>query len=135
MEFSSESLQKRQTPSPNVQVIGDKAGAAGVAVGRVLNAILNKLFPLKDWNPARETFTKETTSLMYNNNPDRNRWVAAACYNKAWAVKDYGAISDVVSMKLKLGAFHTDYDCMYIGRHNQFWTESDNGYINVSSFS
>lgn len=128
----SADLDKRQTPSANAQVIGDKSGSAGQAVGRVLNAILNKLFPLKDWNPARETFTKETTALMYQNNPDRNRWVATVCYNKGWDVKDRGAISDVVSMKLSLGAFHTDYDCMYIGRHNQFYTQSDGGYINVS---
>ncbi|EMD59161.1 hypothetical protein COCSADRAFT_30641 [Bipolaris sorokiniana ND90Pr] len=129
---ASADLDKRQTPSANAQVIGDHSGSAGQAVGRILNAILNKLFPLKDWNPARETFTRQTTALMYQNNPDRNRWVATVCYNKGWDVKDRRAISDVVSMKLSLGAFHTDYDCMYIGRHNQFYTQSDGGYINLA---
>ncbi|RAR02752.1 hypothetical protein DDE82_005656 [Stemphylium lycopersici] len=126
------SVDKRQTPSANAQVIGDHSGAAGQAIGRILNQLLNQLFPLKDWNPARETFTKQTTALMYQNNPDPARWPAVVCYNKGWSVKDRGAISDVVSMKLSLGAFHTDYDCMYIGRHNQFYTESDGGYINYS---
>lgn len=97
--------------------------------------MLNKLFPLKDWTPARETFTKETTALMYRNNPDPGRWPAVACYNKAWSVKNRGAISDVVSMRLNLGAFHTDYDCMYVGHNNQFYTESEGGYINVCSSS
>jgi hypothetical protein len=94
--------------------------------------LLNRLFPLKDWNPAREAFTKQTTALMYQNNPDRRRWPAVACYNKGWSVKDRSRISDVVSMRLNLGAFHTNYDCMYVGHNNQFYTESDGGYINVS---
>ena len=123
--------ERQQSPSANAQVIGDHSGAAGQAVGRIFNELLNKLFPLKDWTPARETFTKETTALMWRNNPDRNRWVAVACYNKGWRTKN-GARSDVVSMRLKLGAFHTDYDCMYIGHNNQFYTDSDGGYINVS---
>jgi hypothetical protein len=98
--------------------------------------LLNKLFPLKDWNPARETFTKETTALMYRNNPDPRRFPAVACYNKGWRVKDRRAISDVVSMRLNLGAFHTNYDCMYVGHNNQFYTDAEGGYINVSlSFS
>lgn len=69
---------------------------------------------------------------MWSANPDRRRWVAVACYNKGWDVKDRRQISDVVSMELRLGAFHTNYDCMYIGRNNQFYTFSDGGYINVS---
>jgi hypothetical protein len=87
---------------------------------------------VKDWTPARETFTKQTTALMYQKNPDPRRWPAVACYNKGWRVKDYGAISDVVSMRLNLGAFHTNYDCMYVGHNNQFYTDSEGGYINVS---
>ncbi|RMZ68823.1 hypothetical protein GMOD_00002686 [Pyrenophora seminiperda CCB06] len=120
-------LQPRE-PGASAQVILDHSGDAGLAVGRIINSLLNKLFPIKDWNPARETFTKETTALMWQNNPNRNRWVAVACYNKGWSVKDRGAISDVVSVELKLGALHTDYDCVYIGRGNQFYTEGDGGY-------
>jgi len=119
-------------PSANAQVIGDHSGDAGQAAGRFINALLNKLVSLSDWTPARETFTKQTTSLMWQNNPDPSRWVGAACYNKGWHVKDPSAISDVVSMKLSLGALNTNYDCMYIGHNNQFYTDSDGGYINVS---
>jgi hypothetical protein len=72
---------------------------------------------------------------MYRNNPEPSRWPAVACYNKAWSVKNRGAISDVVSMRLNLGAFHTDYDCMYVGHNNQLYTEAEGGYINVCSSS
>lgn len=130
-DVSAHLAERQQIPSANAQVIGDHSGAAGQAVGRIFNQILNKLFPLKDWTPARETFTKETTALMWRNNPNPSRWVAVACYNKGWRTKN-GERSDVVSMRLKLGAFNTDYDCMYIGHNNQFYTDGEGGYINVS---
>jgi hypothetical protein len=127
------SPDKRQAKTPTVEFVGDKtSGAAGLALGRILNQLLTKLFPLVDWNPARETFTKQTTSLMWQNNPDPARWVGVACYNKGWDVDDRSAISDVVNVNLKLGALHTNYDCMYIGHNNAFHTQSDGGYQNVS---
>lgn len=69
---------------------------------------------------------------MWQNNPNPGKWPAVVCYNKGWRVKNAGAISDVVDVNLKMGALHTDYDCMYIGRNNQFYTDGDGGYINVS---
>lgn len=124
------SLEKR---GATAETVGGKAGDAGLAIGKIFNALLQKLVPLKDWTPAREAFTKETTALMWANNPNPSKWVAVACYNKGWRVKNYGAISDVQDVNLKLGALHTDYDCMYIGRNNQFYTDGEGGYINVST--
>ncbi|KAL0065590.1 hypothetical protein AAF712_007368 [Marasmius tenuissimus] len=105
---------------------------AGAAIGQALGEILAKLFPIGKWNEARETFTKATTAEMWARNPNRGKWVAAICYNKGWRVKNPAGISDVQSMELKLGALHTDYDCMYMGRGNQFYTDGDGGYINLS---
>ncbi|GME33340.1 hypothetical protein GTA08_BOTSDO07499 [Neofusicoccum parvum] len=122
------SLEKR---GATAETVGGKAGDAGLAIGKIFNALLQKLVPLKDWTPAREAFTKETTALMWANNPNPSKWVAVACYNKGWRVKNYGAISDVQDVNLKLGALHTDYDCMYIGRNNQFYTDGEGGYINL----
>ncbi|KAF4304724.1 hypothetical protein GTA08_BOTSDO07499 [Botryosphaeria dothidea] len=125
------SLDKRQNQSPTAEVVSGKSGDAGLAIGKIFNALLQKLVPLKDWTPTREAFTQQTTALMWQNNPNPGKWPAVVCYNKGWRVKNAGAISDVVDVNLKMGALHTDYDCMYIGRNNQFYTDGDGGYINL----
>ncbi|KAJ8079451.1 hypothetical protein PM082_013789 [Marasmius tenuissimus] len=109
-------------------------GDAGVAIGQALGELLAKLVPIRKWDEARETFTKSTTAAMWARNPNRSKWVAAICYNKGWRAQNPGGISDVQSMELKLGVLHTDYDCMYMGRNNQFYTDSDGGYINLTAF-
>ena len=125
-------LEKRQRARPGVSMRGGASGQAGQVLGRAIAELLRQLFPIQDWTPARERFTQATTALMWQNNPNPSVWVAVACYNKAWDVRDRSRVTPAVSVRLTLGALNTDYDCMYIGRNNQFWTRGDNGFINVS---
>lgn len=113
-------------------IAGSVASAAGEQLSLALAGILKKLLPITEWDPAREAFTEEATLSLWNNNPDPAKWVAAVCYNQAWDVSNKAGISDVVSLKFSLGAFNTDYDCMYIGKGTQFFTQGDGGFINVS---
>ncbi|XP_014562316.1 hypothetical protein COCVIDRAFT_84064, partial [Bipolaris victoriae FI3] len=105
------------------------------SIAGAMSGLLDKLFPINNWNSARETFTQATVDAMWARNPDRNRWVAAACYNMKWDVANRGRISDVASVKLSMGALNTDYDCFYIGRQNSLWTRGDGGYINLAVVS
>ena len=124
-------LQKRRA---GARLNGAAEGiGAGASIAGAMSGLLQKLFPINNWNSARETFTQSTVDAMWARNPDRNRWVAAVCYNMKWDVANRGGISDVASVKLSMGALNTDYDCFYIGRHNSLWTRGDGGYINVSS--
>ncbi|KAH7555688.1 hypothetical protein J3E72DRAFT_270955 [Bipolaris maydis] len=108
---------------------------AGASIAEAMSGLLQKLFPINNWTSARETFTKATVDAMWARNPDRRRWVAAACYNMNWDVANRGGISDVASVKLSMGALNTDYDCFYIGRNNALWTRGDGGYINLAIVS
>jgi len=128
-------VQIREHPrnaTATVQVVGNHAGTAGQTVSRNIEVLLKKLHKVKDWTVARQTFTKETTALMWQKNPDSSRWVGAVCYNKGWHVKDTKAISDVVSIKLSFGHLHSDYNCLYIGHNNEFYTDGLGGNTDVS---
>ncbi|RYP08443.1 hypothetical protein DL764_001899 [Monosporascus ibericus] len=87
---------------------------------------------LGKWNEAREKFTQATTNAMWDRNPDYNRFPAVACYNKGYSLKDPNNIDGLVSAKFELGLLSTDFDCMYVGAPNQFYTHSEGGYINLS---
>lgn len=113
-------------------IAGSVASVAGEQLTLALAGIVKKMLPLTEWEPAREAFTQEATMSLWNNNPDPAKWVAAVCYNQAWDVSNKSGISDIVSMKFSLGALNTDYDCMYIGKGTQFYTQGDGGFINVS---
>ncbi|KAH7553217.1 hypothetical protein J3E72DRAFT_374460 [Bipolaris maydis] len=110
---------------------GSVASAAGEQLTLALAGIVKKMLPLTEWDPAREAFTQEATMSLWNNNPDPAKWAAAVCYNQAWDVSNKAGISDVVSLKFSLGALNTDYDCMYIGKGTQFYTQGDGGFINL----
>ena len=56
---------------------------------------------------ARETFTKKTTAEMWGRNPDRNKYPAAICYNKAYHIRDPKGTEGKVSAKLELGQLFT----------------------------
>ncbi|EUC38068.1 hypothetical protein COCCADRAFT_83817 [Bipolaris zeicola 26-R-13] len=112
-------------------IAGSVASVAGEQLTLALAGIVKKMLPLTEWEPAREAFTQEATMSLWNNNPDPAKWVAAVCYNQAWDVSNKSGISDVVSMKFSLGALNTDYDCMYIGKGTQFYTQGDGGFINL----
>jgi len=123
-------LNTRQS-SPALR--GGGAGEeAGHLAGQFLESWTNKLLPFKEWNPAREAFTKQAVADLWQRNPNPSKWVAVICYNQAWRVKNNAGISDVADINFKLGSFNTDYDCMFMGRHNQFYTQGNGGFINVS---
>jgi hypothetical protein len=128
---SEDHLEKRQTAA--YVESADMGAQAGEQLAAVIGPIIEKLLPIGNWNSAREAFTKSTVTAMWASNPDRNRWVAVACYNKAWDVANPAGISDVASVKLTRGLLHTDYSCFYMGRNNALWTRGDGGFINVSS--
>lgn len=49
-------LAKRQNQSLTAEVVSGQSSDAGLAIGKNFNALLEKVVPLKDWNPAGETF-------------------------------------------------------------------------------
>ncbi|KAH8710039.1 hypothetical protein GQ44DRAFT_690355 [Phaeosphaeriaceae sp. PMI808] len=86
---------------------------------------------LGEWNESREAFTKKTVEEMWNRNPDYTKFPATVCYNKGYRTKN-GNLDGLVSAKFELGLLNTDYDCMFIGGDNQFFTDSDNGFVNLA---
>ncbi|KAH8714088.1 hypothetical protein GQ44DRAFT_625237, partial [Phaeosphaeriaceae sp. PMI808] len=87
---------------------------------------------LGDWNEARETFTQTTTLEMWNRNPDYTKYATAICYNKVYRLANPAGIAELASAKSELGVLNTDYDCMYMEASNQFFTDSDGEFINLS---
>ncbi|OHX00157.1 x-pro dipeptidyl-peptidase (s15 family) protein [Colletotrichum incanum] len=69
-------------------------------------AAISQLKSLTNWNEGRERFTQFTTEIMLKQNPNPNEAVAAICYNQG-------------------------YDCFYMGRNNDFWSQGDGGTINL----
>ena len=89
---------------------------------------------------------------MWARNPDRNRFPAVACYNKGYRLQNPKNIGGIINAKMSLGVLNTEYavfksaflrqknsantwcsyDCMYISAPNQFYTDGDGGFINVS---
>ncbi|TDZ67830.1 hypothetical protein CTRI78_v002694 [Colletotrichum trifolii] len=107
-------------------------GVMAVATGVAVNIVTDILEAVIDWTLARETFTQETTSQMWNRNPNPGKYHAAICYNKGYRVKDPQGIDGLAKVTLRLNVLHTNYDCMYMNGPNQFWTDSEGGYINLS---
>lgn len=105
--------------------------AAKQAAKMAVQAVADLISNIMKWNSARQTFTKETVKQMMDNNKDPTI-VAAACYNKGYRLQNEQNIDGKTSVNFKLGALHTNYDCMYLRAPNAFWTDSDGGYQNVS---
>ena len=132
-------------PAPEAQdsQVLQKRGAVVVVLGIAAvkgAAILTKIAieigadfikDLGGWNEGREAFTKKTVEEMWNRNPDYEKFPATVCYNKGYRTKNNN-IDGLVSMKYELGLLNTDYDCMFIGGDNQFFTDSDGGFINLA---
>ncbi|GME26545.1 uncharacterized protein EAE97_006828 [Neofusicoccum parvum] len=130
---STSALEKRAIPA----VIVGAAGIIGSTAltdltTRAIKASVGLISNLNNWNSAREGFTRTTTREMFNRNPDRRRWKAAVCYNKGYAVKDRNNVAGFRDAKFSLGPLNTDYDCMYLGAGNAFYTHAEGGYINLS---
>ncbi|KAH9203886.1 hypothetical protein DL95DRAFT_320562 [Leptodontidium sp. 2 PMI_412] len=127
----TQALQRRA--GPIVVVAGIAATAGAVILTKIAIEIgAETIANLGKWNEAREEFTKTTTQEMWNRNPDYTKFPAAACYNKGYRLSDPAGIDGLRSAKLELGLLSTDYDCMYIAGPNQFFTDSEGGFINLS---
>ncbi|GKT50595.1 uncharacterized protein ColSpa_10776 [Colletotrichum spaethianum] len=128
---SNASLNERQVGiTAVVTAIG--GGVMSVATGVAVNIVTDIIRAYIDWTLARETFTKQTTSEMWKRNPNTKKFHAAICYNKGYRVKDSKGIDGKASVTLRSNVFHVSYDCMYMNGPNQFWTDAEGGYINLS---
>ncbi|KAH8840076.1 hypothetical protein MCOR01_009239 [Pyricularia oryzae] len=87
--------------------------AAKQAAKMAVQAVADLISNIMKWNSARQTFTKETVKQMMDNNKDPTI-VAAACYNKGYRLQNEQNIDGKTSVNFKLGALHTNYDCMYL---------------------
>ncbi|KAH7042790.1 hypothetical protein B0J12DRAFT_761370 [Macrophomina phaseolina] len=130
---TEKAIEKRAVPVA-VIAAGSAMGSAvlGDLTTRAINAAVGLIGDIGNWNAARERFTRTTTAEMWKRNPDFNRWKAAVCYNMAYEVRDRNNVAGFKDANFKLGALSTDYDCMYLGRGNAFWTRGDGGFINLS---
>jgi hypothetical protein len=130
-DVSAHSITKRE---PVFAAILLAAGTAAVSavVTEAVSAAVAFIGDVASFDNAREAFTQQTTDTMMAKNPNPTRFQAAACYNKAFTVADPANIDGQTSVKFSLGLLNTDYECMYIAAPNQFFTESDGGFINVS---
>ncbi|KAG5812757.1 hypothetical protein H9Q74_004116 [Fusarium xylarioides] len=124
-------LSKRE---PVTIAILTAAGTAAVSaiVSEAVSAAAAFIGDISNFDAGREAFTVQTTETMMANNPDPERFQAAACYNKAFSVADPANIDGQSSVEFRLGILNTDYECMYIAAPNQFFTEGDGGLINLS---
>ncbi|KAG5751842.1 hypothetical protein H9Q70_005532 [Fusarium xylarioides] len=122
-------LSKRE---PVTIAILTAAGTAAVTaiVSEAVSAAAAFIGDISNFDAGREAFTVQTTETMMANNPDPERFQAAACYNKAFSVADPANIDGQSSVEFRLGILNTDYECMYIAAPNQFFTEGDGGLIN-----
>ncbi|KAH3992737.1 hypothetical protein HBI25_203520 [Parastagonospora nodorum] len=128
---SAHGLTKRE---PVIAAILLAAGTAAVSavVTEAVTATAAFIGDVSNFDAARESFTQQTTREMMARNPDPARFQAAACYNNAFTVADPANIDGQNSVKFSLGLLNTDYECMYIAAPNQFFTEGDGGFINLS---
>ncbi|KAM0274974.1 hypothetical protein ACHAQH_007704 [Verticillium albo-atrum] len=124
-------INKRE---PVTALILTTAGTAAITavVTEAIKAATKFIGDISNFDKGREAFTQQTTEEMMNKNPDPARFVAAACYNKGYAVADPANTDGLNSVEFSLGVLHTDYDCMYLAAPNQFYTHGDGGFINLS---
>ncbi|KAK8058856.1 hypothetical protein PG994_009304 [Apiospora phragmitis] len=99
---------------------------------RAVNAATALVKDISNWDQARQDFTQATTKAMMDNNPNPSQYVAAACYNKDYSVSNPENTDGKNSVSFKLGALHTNYDCLYMKAPNTFYTHSDGGYQNLA---
>jgi hypothetical protein len=130
-DASVHGLTKREPVIASILVAAGTAAVSAV-VTEAVSATAKLIGDISNFDDAREAFTQKTTAAMMAKNPDPAKFQAAACYNKAFSVADPAKIDGQNSVKFSLGLLNTDYECLYIAAPNQFFTESDGGFINVS---
>ncbi|KAF4497863.1 hypothetical protein FAGAP_5962 [Fusarium agapanthi] len=124
-------LSKREPVTIAILTAAGTAAATAI-VNEAVKAAAAFIGDISNFDAGREAFTVQTTEAMMANNPDPERFQAAACYNKAFSVADPANIDGQSSVEFRLGILNTDYECMYIAAPNQFFTEGDGGLINLS---
>ncbi|KAI1031341.1 hypothetical protein LB504_000131 [Fusarium proliferatum] len=124
-------LSKREPVTIAILTAAGTAAATAI-VNEAVSAAAAFIGDISNFDAGREAFTVQTTEAMMANNPDPERFQAAACYNKAFSVADPANIDGQSSVEFRLGILNTDYECMYIAAPNQFFTEGDGGLINLS---
>jgi hypothetical protein len=132
LEARENNLSKREPVLATILVAAGTAAVSAV-VSEAVSATAKFIGDVQNFDSAREAFTQQTTKEMMARNPDPTRFQAAACYNQGFSVADPANIDGQNSVEFKLGLLNTDYECMYIAAPNQFFTEGDGGFINVSS--
>ncbi|KAF5561841.1 hypothetical protein FPHYL_5972 [Fusarium phyllophilum] len=123
-------LSKREPVTIAILTAAGTAAASAI-VSEAVSAAAAFIGDISNFDAGREAFTVQTTEAMMANNPDPERFQAAACYNKAFSVADPANIDGQSSVEFRLGILNTDYECMYIAAPNQFFTEGDGGLINM----
>ncbi|KAK2003006.1 hypothetical protein LX36DRAFT_567131, partial [Colletotrichum falcatum] len=83
----------------------------------------------------REAFTQQQPNLMWERNPDYNKFPAAACYGLGYRLANPNGFAGLVKVNITgPGDVQTQvYDCMYLEAPNQFFTDSDGGSINLGT--
>ena len=132
LEARENSLSKREPVLATILVAAGTAAVSAI-VSEAVSATADFIGDVQNFDAAREAFTQQTTKEMMARNPDPARFQAAACYNQGFSVADPANIDGQNSVEFALGLLNTDYECMYIAAPNQFFTEGDGGFINVSS--
>ncbi|KAH8177029.1 hypothetical protein LIA77_02111 [Sarocladium implicatum] len=125
------SISKREPITVAIITAAGTAAATAI-VNEAVKAAVKFIGDVSNFDSGREAFTQQTTDTMMANNPDPERFQAAACYNKDFSVADPANIDGQSSVNFKMGLLHTDYECMYIAAPNQFYTFGDGGFINLS---
>lgn len=131
LEARGDSFSKRE-PVTTAILLAAGTAAVSAVVTQAVDAATKFIGDVSNFDSAREAFTQQTTKEMMARNPDPARFQAAACYNQGFSVADPANIDGQNSVEFKLGLLNTDYECMYIAAPNQFFTEGDGGFINVS---
>jgi hypothetical protein len=130
---SAHSLAKREPVLATILVAAGTAAVSAV-ISEAVSATAKLIGDISNFDAAREAFTQQTTKAMMAKNPDPAKFQAAACYNQGFSVANPANIDGQNSVKFSLGLLNTDYECMYIAAPNQFFTEGDGGFINVSPY-
>ncbi|KAK7959294.1 uncharacterized protein PG986_004148 [Apiospora aurea] len=126
-------IEERQVTAAVVTILGIVGSAAlEQLTTKAVDSAIDLVKDISEWNKAREEFTKATVKGMMDANPDPTNFVAAACYNMSYKLETPANVDSTASLEFKLGALKTNFDCMYIKAPNNFYTEGDNGYVNLA---
>ncbi|KAK7935301.1 hypothetical protein PG985_000796 [Apiospora marii] len=127
---SGADIQKREVLTTIVATVG--TAVITDLTTRAVGAATALVKDIGNWDKARQDFTQATTKAMMDNNPDPAKYVAAACYNKDYSVANPANTDGKTSVSFKLGALHTNYDCLYMSAPNTFYTHGDGGFQNLA---